>query len=430
MKLPFSHPAVPLPVQEKLQAFGQWGYFLYRSFQRDQLLLRASALTYTTALSIVPFLAVAFSITKGLGFQNTEYMQEILLRLSAGREQVVSHIIDYINRTNVATLGSMGVGLLLFTVFTLIGTIEKSFNTIWGVQSQRSLTRKFSDYLSVTLVCPLLIIVATSFTASMQSSSLVQYILSYTLFSTVYILILKIMPFLLVSLALFFMYFFITNTRIGLGSTLVGAICAGSLWQASQQTFIHYQIGVSKYNAIYGSFAQLPLFLFWLYISWVIVLLGAEISFCLSNSGASKDENQLGEFNLDDKERLGLAVVVYLISRLQSQDESCSPRELAKALNMPVKPVNRVLTALESLGLVAVVAGNNEERLVLIGCPQRMKVEEFLRIFRRFRETGDLTFSGSDGLEKFCAQRREAMESGELNMTLEELSIRIFGARS
>jgi membrane protein len=238
------------------------------------------------------------------------------------------------------------------------------------------------------------------------------------------------MPFLLVSMALFFMYFFITNTRIGMGSTLVGAIFAGSLWQASQQTFIHYQIGVSKYNAIYGSFAQLPLFLFWLYISWVIVLLGAEISFCLSNSGASKDENQLGEFNLEDKERLGLAVVLYLISRLQSLDESCSPRELAKALNMPVKPVNRVLTALESLGWVAAVAGNNEERLVLIGCPQRVKVEEFLHLFRRFRETGDLSFSGPDSLETYCAQRREALDSAELNMSLEELSTRIFGARS
>jgi membrane protein len=415
-----------IPINERIQGIGQWGLFLFRSFQRDQCLLRASALTYTTALSIVPFLAVAFSITKGLGFQNTEYMQEILLRLSAGREQVVNHIIDYINRTNVATLGSMGVGLLLFTVFTLLGTIEKSFNTILGVQRQRSLARKFSDYLSVTLVCPLLIIVATSFTASMQSSSLVQYILSYTLFSTVYIVIIKLMPYILVSAALFFMYLFITNTRIGLGSAVAGSVLAGTLWQISQQTFIHYQIGVSKYNAIYGSFAQLPLFLFWLYISWVIVLFGAEVSFCLSRSGATKDEHQLGEFNLQSKERLGLAVILLLVRRFVQQGTAYTLVELANDLDMPVKPVNRVLFVLEKLGFAAFVAGNGQEGIVILGCPQSMHVEDFLGAYRDYREAGDLSFSGPEKLVLYCDDRFADIKDRAHNMSLAELAEQVF----
>lgn len=407
--------------KQRLEAIGQWFLFLFRSFQSDKCLLRASALAYTTALSIVPFLAVAFSISKGLGFQNTEYMRNILMGLSADREQVVDHIIGYINRTDVATLGSFGVGLLLVTVFTLLGTIEQSFNTIWGVQRQRSLARKFSDYLSVTLVCPLLIIVATSFTASMQSSSLVQYILSFTLLSTVYIALLKMMPFLLVSAALFFMYYFVTNARIGLGSTLAGAFLAGSLWQASQQTFIHYQIGVSKYNAIYGSFAQLPLFLFWLYISWVIVLFGAEVSFCLSRSGAAKQENQLGEFNLQSKERLGLSVALFLVRGFLDRHSAYTPAELAKELDMPVKPVNRVLTAMEHLGFVATVSSNGQEKVILAGCPQSITVKEFLHKYSAFRESGDLSFSGPPELVQYFHEN----EADGHNLSLADLSRRV-----
>lgn len=424
------HTQIVTLVQERMHAFGRWLMFLFRSFQSDQCLLRASALTYTTALSIVPFLAVAFSISKGLGFQNTEYMQEILLRLSAGREQVVEHIIGYINRTDVGTLGSLGVGLLLLTVFTLLGTIEQSFNAIWGVQRQRSLARKFSDYLSVTLVCPLLVIVATSFTASMKSSSLVQYILSYTLFSTVYIAILKITPFLLVSAALFFMYIFITNARIGLVSTLIGAVLAGTLWQVSQQVFISYQIGVSKYNAIYGSFAQLPLFLFWLYISWVIVLLGAEISFCLSSSGASKEESQLGEFNLESKKRLGLAVILLMVQRFLDRQPAYTPAELSKDLDMPIKPVNRVLTALEHSGFVVSVTGNGQEGVLIAGCPQSITVGNFLRDYNAFREPGDLTFPGPQALATYYQQLEAKMEAGWHDQSLADVSGLVFGHKA
>ncbi len=423
------HKRNVLLLQGKMHAIGQWLMFLFRSFQSDQCLLRASALTYTTALSIVPFLAVAFSISKGLGFQNTEYMQEILLRISADREQVVEHIIGYINRTDVGTLGSFGVGLLLLTVFTLLGMIEQSFNAIWGVERQRSLARKFSDYLSVTLVCPLLVIVATSFTASMKSSSLIQYILSYTLFSTVYILILKITPFLLVSAALFFMYIFITNTRIGLVSTLIGAVLAGTLWQVSQQVFISYQIGVSKYNAIYGSFAQLPLFLFWLYISWVIVLLGAEISFCLSSSGASKKE-QLGEFNLESKKRLGLAVILFMVQRFLDRQPAYTPAELARELDMPLKPVNRVLTALEHSGFVASVSRNGQEGVLIAGSPQGITVGDFLRDYSAFREPGDLTFSGPQTLATYWQQLEANMEGGWHDKSLADVSRLVFGEKA
>lgn len=376
-------------IQAKVIGVYRWGRFVLQSFLADQCLLRASALTYTTALSIVPFLAVAFSISKGFGFQNTHYIREFLLRISAGRETVVAHIIDYINQTNVATLGGVGVGMLLVTVFTLLGTIEKSLNTIWGVKKSRTLDRKFADYLSVTLVSPLLIIVALSFTASLESLDFVQAILAFSVFSYVYLLLLKLLPYLMVIIALFFIYKFIPNTRIEAKACLVGALLAGILWQSLQHLFITYQIGVSKYNAIYGSFAQLPLFLLWLYVSWVVVLFGAEVGFGLLHFRTGKRESSLGTFNLEAKEKLALALMLELSNHFERDRGVLSAQLLATRLDYPIKLINELLFVLERLGYVVFTADDEQQGVVLARSPHAFSVLDFLRAFRDYRDEAE-----------------------------------------
>jgi len=173
-------------MQEYLNVANKWIRSLINSFLADQCILRAAALTYVTALSIVPLLAVVFSISKGFGFYNTEYIKNILLEFSAGREVVVEHLISYIHGTNVATLGAVGLVFLLVTVFSLISNIEQSLNVIWGASSSRTLRRKFTDYLSVILICPFLVILAFSFSATMESSELVQNILSIYVLNSLY----------------------------------------------------------------------------------------------------------------------------------------------------------------------------------------------------------------------------------------------------
>ena len=376
-------------IQAKVIGVYRWARFVLQSFLADQCLLRASALTYTTALSIVPFLAVAFSISKGFGFQNTPYIREFLLKLSAGRETVVEHIIDYINQTNVATLGGVGVGMLLITVFTLLGTIEKSLNTIWGVKKSRTLDRKFADYLSVTLFSPLLIIVALSFTASLESSDLVQSILAFSVFSYAYLLLLKAVPYLMVIIALFFIYKFIPNTRIEAKACFVGALLAGVIWQFLQHLFITYQIGVSKYNAIYGSFAQLPLFLLWLYISWVVVLFGAEVGFGLLHFRTGKRERSLGTFNLEAKEKLALAVMLELTKHFERDRGVLKAQSLANALDYPVKLINELLYVLERLGYVVFTADEDQQGVVLARSPHSFSMIDFLRSFRAYRDEAE-----------------------------------------
>jgi membrane protein len=398
---------------EKFRFFSKWCLYVANAFQRDQCLLRASALAYVTSLSIVPFLAVAFSISKGFGFQNSPYIHNFLMNITAGREKVVEHIIDYINRTDVGTLGAVGVAILLVTVFSLIGTIENTLNTIWGAKYQRPLRRKFADYLSVTLVCPLLIIVALSFTASMQSHFLVQEILSYTVFSYVYLAVLKLMPFLLVAMALFFLYKFVPNTRIGTKSALGAAAVAGVLWQVSQSVFINYQIGVSRYNAIYGSFAQLPFFLVWLYLSWVIVLVGAEVGFGLENYERESAESTLGQFNIGSKERLSLAIMLVCVRRFEAGEGAVAARELVRILNLPLKAVNQILYVLVRTGfLLPVQQGDQEEGYTLAGSPRGCTLGTFLEKVREYREPEDV--SGFDDPEGYVqGLLREIYRCGE-----------------
>lgn len=401
-----------------------WFTFLLRSFQADQCLLRAAALTYTTALSIVPFLAVAFSISKGFGFQNSKYIQSFLLELTANRTQVVEHITNYINRTDVGTLGAFGVAILLVTVFTLLSTVERTLNTIWGVRAQRSFSRKFTDYLSVTLVCPLLVIVAISVTASLQSSALVQTILTVSVFSSVYLFLLKFLPFFFVALALLFMYKFIPNMHIRWLSCLSGAVVAGILWQVVQKVFLNYQIGVSKYNAIYGSFAQVPLFLIWVYVSWIIVLFGAEVGFCIENSKSGPKEGRLGQFSLELKERLALSLLFVLTERFIGHGGPVRGRELAERLEVPVKLINQLMYVLCSIGYAARTENGEESGYTLAVSPQTATCLDCLRDFRAFQDEGvqfQCAPSPSEGIDRFFDEISSTAAESSWNLSLADL---------
>ncbi len=391
--------------------------FIYNSFIADQCLLRAAALTYATALSIVPLLAVAFSILKGFGFQNSQYIRDFLLQVSAGKETVVEYILNYIDRTNVGTLGAVGVGFLLITVFTMLSSVERSFNSVWGVESLRRPSRMFADYLSVVLVTPLLIVVAFSFSASLESFALMQWLLSLSVINYAYIVGLKLMPYLMVCLALFFLYKVVPNTQTDTLSCLLGGLFAGILWQILQNLFLGYQIGVSKYNAIYGSFAQLPLFLIWLYLSWNVVLLGAEVSFCLEQRKYGLAHSSLGSFNISSKERLALAIMARLGGSFAAGRGPLGAADLALGLGVPLKPVNQVLAALTEMGAARRTEDNLGQGYVPAVSPERTTCAAFRQWFRSHAESNDFSFDpGPEPVD------RVMRDSGPAGQTLSDLA--------
>lgn len=375
--------------QSQLHKVVRWAYMVGQGFVSDQCLLWASALSFTTALSLVPFLAVAFSISKGFGFQNSDFIRELLMQVAAGRMETVDAIVGYINNTNVRTLGVVGVGFLFMTVISLLGNIEKSFNNIWGLKSHRGVWRKFSDYLTVTLICPLLMIIAISATASLESSAVVQGLLSYSVASAVYIALLKAVPFLSTWLALLFVYSFIPNTRVRLRSGLAGAVVAGTLWQLVQWTYINYQAGFKNYNAIYGSFAQVPLFLIWLFISWVIVLLGAEICFAVQNSGTYFREARMGAYSHDDRQRLAALALALLTDSFMSGGARVTNDDLARRLDAPVKLVNDVMNMLEGAGIVVQLAHSKATVYGLARPPDAVRMVDVIVALSRYKEEPD-----------------------------------------
>ncbi len=336
----------------------KWTYLVGHGFIKDQCLLRASALTYTTVLSIVPFLAVAFSISKGMGLQNSEALRTLLLNITAGNTETVDHILGYVNNTNVGTLGSIGMATLLLTVGSVMGTIEKAFNSIWGVTHGRSMWRKFTDFFSVALICPIIYGVAFSASVSLQSDAVIGKLLSYSAFNYAYLSLLKAVPLIMMTLLLLFLYVFIPNTKVRLSAGLVGALCAAGLWKMVENLYVTYQVGASKYNAIYGGFAQVPLFLVWMYISWVIVLLGVEISFALQNIKTFENELRSDTANQEERDKLAVLSMVLLTRSFDAGNGPVALQTLSDTLTAPIRLIQNVMCVLQDAGLIVRTSGD------------------------------------------------------------------------
>ncbi|MEF2229967.1 MAG: YihY/virulence factor BrkB family protein [Pseudodesulfovibrio sp.] len=397
-------------------------YLVLFGFLRDQCIIRAAALTFTTILSIVPFLAVAFSISKGFGLQNTEFIRTLVLKLTTGRVEVADKIIEYIDRTNVQALGWVGVATLLFTVFSLVGTIEKAFNTIWHVTKGRSPWRKVADFFPVILICPVVLLVASSFNVSLQQQDIVKDLLSVEAIGLLEAAFLKATPYLLITLAFAFMYAFIPYTKVRFSGAILGGFVGGVLWQMAQWLYINWQIGAAKYNAIYGSFAQLPLLLIWIYISWLIVLLGSEVSYAWQNINSFVKQRYFGEATPFERQKLAVLMMVVLAKRFQDGKPLPSVEELSDSFMAPSTLVSDLFRLLQTAGY-AVLTENSEcevyaparalDQVRVVDVVKVVNMEGVNRVFKHFAEK----FGFLDGL---FARLGEATMASDANLTLLE----------
>jgi membrane protein len=254
---------------------------LVTKFIDDRCSTLASALAFSSMLSIVPFLAILFAILKALDV-HTILAPMLLANVAVGSQEIVTRILHYINNTHVGSLGAVGLIALFLTVMATLDNVEEAFNQICCVESGKAVHHKLRDYLIVIFAIPLLIALAVSITTSLQHQGIVQWFLGLPGLGSK--LLLRTVPFLSIWIALVCLYIFIPNRRIRFRHALTGALLAGTAWQLAQWTFLHFQLGVSRYNAIYGTLALLPAFMIWIYTSWMIVLAGMEIVWHLQNS--------------------------------------------------------------------------------------------------------------------------------------------------
>lgn len=330
-----------------------------RGFDEDKCQLRASALTFFSLISIVPVAAMAFGIAKGFGF---EKMLESQLRdRLAGHDDIIDKVIEFshslLETTQGGVLAGIGLIVLFWAVIKMLGHVEGSLNDIWGIKEQRSWGRKFGDYLSLMLVCPVLVILSSSATLIVvtQVTRILEEVAVLEAIGPVVLFLLKLLPYSLLWGLFTFLYIFMPNTKVRFAAALPAGIIAGTVFQVVQWGYITFQIGAAKYNAIYGSFAAIPLFLVWLQLSWLIVLYGAELSFALQNVDTYEFEPDALQASRRLKTLLSLHVAQRLVHNFSRGAPPLSARQLSRELEIPIRLVNEILFELTRSGILSVV---------------------------------------------------------------------------
>ena len=336
----------------------------HREFSSDQCSLRASALTFYSLLSIVPVFAMAFGIAKGFGMD--KLLREKIMENMQGQQEIMSRVLEFsenfLQNTKGGVIAGIGLALLFWTIIQVLSNIEISFNAIWGIKKCRTLGRKFTDYLSLMLVAPVFFILASSITVFLASqvTLITEKIAILGFMGPILFTALKVVPLLVFSGLLTYLYIFLPNGKIQFKSALIGGVIAGITYQLVQWAYIHFQIGASNAGAVYGTFAALPLFLVWVQTSWVIVLYGAELAFAHQNEVRFEFEqdclNASGEF----KKLLALRIVQLCVSRFVAGLKPLSPEEIGDQLELPVRLTRELLDRLTQAGLLSIVQGPEE----------------------------------------------------------------------
>ncbi len=283
---------------------------VWRELADGQLSLHAMSLVYTTLLSLVPLLAVSFSVLKAFGVHNQikPLLLTILAPLGAQGVEITDNVIGFVENMEVGVLGAVGLSLLFYTVVSLIQKIESAFNFAWRVAQSRPLAQRFSQYLGVLMVGPILVFSAMALTGTLLSSELAGSLLSVQPFGMLFGLLGKLLPYVLVIAAFTFIYVYIPNTKVRFGSALLGATVAGLIWQTGGWAFGSFIASSTHYTAIYASFAIVILFMIWLYLSWLILLLGASIAFYFQHPEYQSGSRAPRRLNACAEERAGLVV--------------------------------------------------------------------------------------------------------------------------
>jgi len=332
----------------------QVGVLVWRDFFVDRCMLRASALTYTTMLAIVPLLALMFSVLKGLGVQNT-LEPFILEKIAIGSAEIVSAIIDYINNTNVGRLGAVGLVALILSVLALLSNVEEIFNHVWGVRETRSLFRRFSDYSSVVLIGPVFLLAAISMTTTLKSQIFIQTLMGMAYVGDLIFLLFKVLPYLVMWAAFTFLYLFMPNVKVQFRAALLGGIFGGTLWQLAQWGYLNFQVGVARYNAIYGTMAALPIFMVWIYLSWVIVLLGLEVTYSIQNLRSIRREICGEDVNFASRELVALTILLATAANFLKGERPWDLERITEELELPPRLARSILDELVRLGYLSVV---------------------------------------------------------------------------
>ncbi len=332
-----------------------------RHFNEDRIINKASALTYNTLLSIVPILAILFAVSRGLGF--ADMMEEQIRKGLEGQSAAANVIIEltdsYLAHTQSGIFIGVGLIVLLWAVLTLIGNIERTFNQIWQVKTQRTPFRKITDYFSIFLLLPVAIIISGGLSIFM--ATIMKDLESYHILSSFAKFMIRTIPYLFTGLMFTCLYIFMPNTKVRFKSTIVPGLLAGTAFQILQYFYINSQIWVSSYNAIYGSFAAIPLFLLWTQISWNICLFGAELSYCNQNLENYNFAREIKNISRRYHDFLCILIMSLICKRFAKGKRPYTAESLAHKHDIPIRMTKQILYELVDLRLLYECNTNKDE---------------------------------------------------------------------
>jgi membrane protein len=376
---PQESTALPRPVGRA----GRLLWVLARDLVDGQLTMRAMSLVYTTLLSLVPLLALSFSVLKALGVHNSmePLLAEALAPLGERAADITANIIGFVENVQVGVLGSLGVALLFYAAVSMIQKVENSFNFIWRIDTPRPFSQRVGEYLAVLTVGPVLIFSALGVTASLLSSDLVIRLAAIEPFGYLVGSLTRALPYVLVIGAFTFVYTFIPNTRVRILPALAGGITAGVLWQSASLIFASFVAGTNNYSAVYSGFAIFLFLLIWLYVGWLILLIGCQLAFYLQNPNHIRLTRIPPHLASRAAEYIGLSIMV-LVTRAFVRGEAAPTTEmLIDRINAAPEHVHRQLGILTHHGLLA-PTGTRDDRWLPAIDPGQVTLSRLWRLVR------------------------------------------------
>ncbi|MEM8682794.1 MAG: YihY/virulence factor BrkB family protein [Pseudomonadota bacterium] len=367
----------------------QYLYALFRDLFSGGLTMRAMSLVYTTLLSVVPFIAFSFSVLKGFGVHEQLQDRAYLFMEPFGDEgvEITDNVMRLVENVNGGVLGGISLAFFIYTAISMVQKVEESFNFVWYVSKPRSFSRRFTEYMFVMLVGPLAIALALGMITSLQNDNFVQWLLNNDIVGPLFVATSKLTPYIIVSLVFAFLYAFMPNTRVSLKSALLGGVAGGFMWASLGLVFTAFIVNSAQTQAVYASFAIAIVTLVWIYLNWIVLLLGAQVSFYTQHPAYLRHGRLETELSNSVRERLALNIMLMVGKAFRDPGVTVNVEQISTALHLPSLSIAPVVSALEEGGLLT---ANEKEHLLPGRDMASVTLDDILAVVRSGGETGSL----------------------------------------
>jgi len=362
-------------------------YGLIRDMFSGQITLRAMSLVYTTLLSIVPLIAFSFSVLQGFGVHNQlePLLYELLKPLGDQGAEITTQVIDLVDNVKGGVLGGISLAFFIYTAVSMVQKVEESFNYVWYVTKPRSLSRRLTEYMIVLLIGPVIIVIALGMIASLRSNSLVQLFLTSEAIGPILVATSKLTPYVLVTAVFTFMYMYMPNTRVRFKAALIGGIAGGFIWASISVIFATFVVYSARTQLIYSGFAVAIITLIWLYLNWLVLLIGAQLAYYIQNPAFLRIGRREPRLSNAMRERLALNIMLLVGRAFRDSEQSVTVGDLGRQLRIPSITMAPVIIALDEGGLLA---ATEKEDLLPGRDMSTIRLDDILAVVRVHGETG------------------------------------------